>query len=226
MLNRPLDLLPVLKSRHGNFSEKFVYPAIRGFAANLTKGQIIAFSQDLDVKQIEFDAPVYPHLDTSQQWFGTAKARTDFGVDGNADGLATYSAGDMVIAVLDTGIDTGHVDLDGGKVIAWHDFTPNNQQTPYDETGPCSGHGTHVSSIAAGEGQGNADFKGVAPGAALVGLKVLRQQGNGCPGQTSWVDAALQWLIDNKTTYGIEVANMSLGGGGTGGGAGAAAPVS
>src|SRR3989344_3698821 len=44
MLNVPLDLLPTLKSRHGDFEEKFTYSSINGFATNLTKGQIIAFS--------------------------------------------------------------------------------------------------------------------------------------------------------------------------------------
>lgn len=213
MLNKPLvETSPsALKSKHGDFEEKFTYPSINGFATNLTKGQIIAFASDADVKQVEFDAPVYPHLDTSQQWFGTTKARADFGVDGNADGSASYSKDDIVIAVLDTGIDPGHVDLGPGKIIAWKDFTPNNQGSPYDQTGPCSGHGTHVSSIAAGEGDGDANFKGVAPGAALIGLKVLRRSGSSCSGDTSWVNAAVQWLIDNKTTYGIEVGNMSLG---------------
>jgi len=212
MAEKPLDeILPTLKTRHGEFSETFTYPSINGFATNLTKGQIIAFSTDPDIKQIEFDAPVFPHLDTSQQWFGTAKARTDFGVDGNADGAASYSKDDIVVAILDTGIDPNHVDLDGGKIIAWKDFTPANQPNPYDETGSCSGHGTHVSSIATGEGNGDANFKGVAPGAALIGLKVLRVQGTSCTGQTAWVDAAIQWLITNKTTYGIEIGNMSLG---------------
>lgn len=211
LLNEQLDLLPALKGRNGDFQESFTYPSINGFATNLTKGQIIAFGKDLDVKQIEFDAPFYPHLDTSQQWFGTAKARGDFGVDGNADGSPSYSSGDIVIGILDSGIDPGHVDLDAGKIIAWRDFTPNNGQTPYDEGGACSGHGTHVASIAAGEGQANANFKGVAPGAALIGLKVLRIQGSNCVGQTSWVNAAIQWLIDNKATFGIEVGNMSLG---------------
>ena len=196
----------------GNFAITHQYSSISGIAATLTKGQIMALSQLPFVKQVEHDALVYPHLDTAQQWFGTTKARADFGVDGNADGLAAYSAADIVVAILDTGIDTGHLDLDGGKVIAWQDFTtPNPQQTPYDELGACAGHGTHVSSIAAGEGNGNPAFKGVAPGAALVGLKVLRRQGNNCVGQTSWIDAAIQWIIDNKNTYGIEVANMSLG---------------
>jgi len=216
LLDGSLDLLPDIKNRHGNFDETYTYPAINGFAANLTKGQIIALSQDLDVKQIEHDAMAYPHLGTAQEWFGTAKARTDFSVDGNADGLATYSKDDIVIAILDTGIDPGHVDLDGGKIIAWRDATINDDQSgPYDELGDCSGHGTHVSSIAAGEGDGDATLKGVAPGAALVGVKVLSLRkfrgSNICTAATSEIVSGVQWIIDNKTTYGINVANMSLG---------------
>ena len=53
----------------------------------------------------------------------------------------------MVIAVIDTGIDAEHVDLDGGKVIGWYDAL-NGKANPYDD----EGHGTHVSSIAAGTG--------------------------------------------------------------------------
>ena len=68
LLNTPLDLLPSLKGRYGDFSEKYTYSSINGFATNLTKGQIIAFSKDSDVKQVEFDALVYPHLDNAQQW--------------------------------------------------------------------------------------------------------------------------------------------------------------
>lgn len=218
MAERPLEeILPALKSRHGDFSEKFIYPAINGFATTLNKGQIVAFSGDADIKQIEFDAPVYPHLDTSQQWFGTTKARADFGVDGNADGSAGYSKDDIVIAVLDTGIDPNHVDLGPNKIIAWRDATVNNNQSgPYDELGDCRGHGTHVSSIAAGEGQANPAYKGVAPGAALVGIKVLSNrsvpgQGIICTAATSEIVSGVQWMIDNKATYGIKIGNMSLG---------------
>lgn len=217
MAEKPLDeILPILKSRHGDFSEKFTYSSINGFATTLTRGQIIALASDLDVKQIEFDALAFPHLDTSQQWFGTTKARADFGVDGNADGSASYSKNDIVIAILDTGIDPNHVDLDGGKIIAWRDATINNNQSgPYDELDDCGGHGTHVSSIAAGEGQADANFKGVAPGAALVGIKVLSnrsvQGAIRCTAATSEIVSGVQWMIDNKATYGIEAGNMSLG---------------
>src|SRR3989344_2114501 len=218
MLNKPIEEASpsALKSKHGDFEEKFTYPSINGFATNLAKSQIIAFSADADIKQIEFDAPVYPHLDTSQQWFGTTKARGDFGVDGNADGAASYSKNDVVIAILDTGIDPNHVDLDGGKIIAWRDATINNDQSgPYDELDDCSGHGTHVAVIAAGEGQADANFKGVAPGAALVGIKVLSNrfvQGQIlCTAATSEIVSGVQWMIDNRVTYGIKIGNMSLG---------------
>lgn len=204
------NLFERAKSSIGNFSIKYQYSSISGIAATLTKGQIIALSKIPFVKQIEEDAVVVPFLDKATYWFGVQKARTDFGLDGNMDGSPSYSKDDIVIAVIDTGIDPNHVDLDGGKIIGWKDIALG-QLNPYDELGACGGHGTHVSSIIAGEGQGNSLYKGVAPGAALVGVKVLKKQGNNCVGSSSNVIAGVQWVIDNKATYGIKVFNMSIG---------------
>ena len=199
-----------IKGKIGDFSIKYQYPSISGIATTLTKGQITALSKIPFLKQIEYDAEVIPFLDKANYWFGTQKARTDFGLDGNMDGSSTYSKNDIVIAVIDTGIDPNHVDLDGGKIIGWKDFA-TGQINPYDEVLGCGGHGTHVSSIAAGEGQGNSLYKGVAPGAALVGVKVLKRRGQDCVGTTADVNAGVQWVIDNKATYGIEIFNMSVG---------------
>ena len=206
LLEQPVttDSINGLQSGIGQFDIEFEYDSVDGFAANLTKGQILALSQLDQVAQIEADLPVELFLDTSTLWFGVQKARTDFGVDGNADGADTYSKDDIVIAVLDTGIDAAHVDLNGGKVVAWADFTSGGCGSPCDP----HGHGTHVSSIATGEGEGNALYQGVAPGAALVGVRVLNQYGIGYP---SGINAGLQWVIDNKDTYGIRIINMSLG---------------
>lgn len=187
------------------------FPSINAYSTKLTKSQIQALAKDPTIKLIEDDAIVYPFLDSSNSTFGTTQARTDFSLDGNADGLSTYSPDDLVIAIIDTGLDPNHLDLDADKIIAWQDFTASPSATPYDETGPCVGHGTHVGSIAAGEGQANPNYQGVAPGAGLIGLKVLGITDLGCSGSTSQVNAALQWLISNKTAYGIEVANLSLG---------------
>lgn len=193
-----------LARKIGPFSPKYKYSNVPAMAVILTKAQIQALAKETEVKQIEYDGQVRAFLDTSTYWFGVKKARTDFGVTGNTDGLPTYSKDDIVIAVIDTGIDIGHVDLDGGKVIGWKDITNPTKTTPYDN----NGHGTHVASIAAGEGEGDPAYTGVALGAALVGVKVLGAAGTGT---ISDVDAGIDWVISNKATYGIEVINLSLG---------------
>ena len=161
------------QSAISSFVPTRVFKTIPSIAARLTKSQINKLATSQDVTQIEYDEPV--HLYTSKlanYWYGTQQARTDFHVDGDHDGQpAKYSKHDVTIAVVDTGIDASHVDLNGGKVIGWKDFI-NSKTVPYDD----HGHGTHVSSIATGTGAGNPDYRGVAPGAALVGVKVLIQR--------------------------------------------------
>jgi serine protease AprX len=213
LLQQPLTSanLGFLRQRIGPFQTTFQYPSVSGFAATLTKGQITALAKLDLVAQIEADRPAKLFLDTSTFWFGVQEARTDFLVDGNADGQPTYSENDIVIAVLDTGIDTGHQDLPPSKVLDWVDFhEPVTGPDPACST-PCDphGHGTHVSSTAAGTGAASGGtFKGVAPGAALVGVRVLDVNGDG---SSSTLSAGIQWVIDNKDTYNIRMFNMSLG---------------
>ncbi|MGB7604726.1 MAG: S8 family serine peptidase [Lutisporaceae bacterium] len=194
----------LVKKIIGDTNPKHEYKIIPGMAVELTKGQINAISKLDFVKHVEFDMPVYATLDKATYWYGADKAVTDFGVTGDRNGSATsYSTTDIVVAVIDTGIDAAHVDLDGGKVIAWKDYI-NNLTTPYDD----NGHGTHCSSIVAGTGEGNSLYKGVASGAALVGVKVLDANGSG---SMSNVTAGIDWVVTNKATYGIEVISLSLG---------------
>lgn len=194
----------VLQNRVASFSADMVYKNIPAIATKLTKKQIEAVASLPEVKQIEYDEPVHATMQTANHWSGTEKARADFGITGDRDGNQnSYSKDDVVIAVIDTGIDANHVDLSGGKVIGWRDFV-NNRTSPYDD----QGHGTHVAGIAAGSGAGNAAYKGVAPGAALVGIKVLDRNGSGT---MSNVIAGIDWAISNKDTYGIDIINMSLG---------------
>jgi serine protease AprX len=196
-----------LKGLAGGFPVRYAYNVIPGFAADLTSRQIAALARDATVHQVEYDAEVHADRWSDNAWFGTAKARTDFLVSGDRDGdTVEYTKDDVVITILDTGIDTLHMDLDGGKVIAWKDFV-NNQPAPYDD----NGHGTHCASIAAGTGDGfppNRSYAGVAPGAALVGVKVLNSAGSG---STSTVIAGINWVVANKATYNIRVLSISLG---------------
>ena len=82
------------------------------------------------------------------------------------------------IAILDSGIDQEHkafLDKSNGvRILLSQDFTGEGRtDDPY-------GHGTHVASIAAGNGRiSNAEYIGVAPNSNIINLRVLNSQGAG-----------------------------------------------
>jgi subtilisin family serine protease len=115
---------------------------------------------------------------------------------------AGYDGKGVKIAVLDTGVDATHPDLKG-QVIGAKNFTTSP------DTSDKVGHGTHVSSIAAGTGaKSGGKYKGVAPGAKILNGKVLDDGGFG---SDSEVLAGIEWAA----AEGADVVNMSLGGGDT-----------
>ena len=191
----------------GSFAVTDRFRVVDAFVATLTSGQVRALARRPDVERVEANSPVRALNDGAQASFGVAKARTDAPqLDGDADGSReAYTAGDLVAAVIDTGVDAGHLDLDDGKVLAFKDFV-NGRTVPYDD----NGHGTHVAATIAGDGEARADrlHRGVAPDAALVGVKVLDAKGGGTMAD---VTAAIDWVVANKDVYGIEVVNLSLG---------------
>jgi serine protease AprX len=177
----------------------------RSVAARLTAGEIRRLAASDAVESIEMNAICTTGRDTSQSSFGVTKARMDFGYTGNADGNAnTFSAADIVIAIVDTGLDPQHPDLANNKVIASADFI-NNRTGAYDD----NGHGTHCGSIAAGALNmvGTQLVGGVAPGAALVSVKVLNAQGSGTFDQ---IVAGIDWCIQNRQQFGIEILSLSV----------------
>ncbi len=120
----------------------------------------------------------------------------------SADGSSSYSKNDIVIAVLDSGINSNHEDLDGGKVLTEVNLVNPN---PGDE----NGHGTSMASIIAGTGDANYQYRGVAPGAALVSVKILGPSGTGS--ESDAIDG-MNWVAQYKNTYGIEIVSCSFGG--------------
>jgi serine protease AprX len=103
------------------------------------------------------------------------------------------------IAVVDSGIDPGTADV-AGRIVNQVTITQSANNSP----GDGRGHGTLVASLAAGNADGRA---GAAPGAKLVSLDVLDDQGMA---QTSDVIAAADWIYQHKDDDGIRVANFSL----------------
>ena len=85
------------------------------------------------------------------------------------------------IAILDSGVDISHKAFLGNddrlRVVVNKDFTGEGRtDDPY-------GHGTHVASIAAGNGRiSNGKYLGIAPNASILNLRVLDRQGMLAPG--------------------------------------------
>lgn len=105
------------------------------------------------------------------------------------------------VAVLDTGVDYTHTDLDGNWA-GGYDFI-NADNDPMDDS--TSGHGTHCAGIIAAERGNDAGVIGVAPQAQLYGVKILDASGYG---DYSTIIQGLQWCVNNN----IQIASMSLGG--------------
>ncbi|MEV6286881.1 S8 family serine peptidase [Kribbella sp. NPDC051770] len=109
------------------------------------------------------------------------------------------------VAVLDTGVDLQHPDLDD-RVVDSTSFVPELDVTDR------HGHGTHVASTIAGTGEASGGTeRGVAPGARLHIGKVLDNEGSG---QESWIIAGMEWAARDQHA---KVVSMSLGGGPTDG---------
>ncbi|MGW2223988.1 S8 family serine peptidase [Streptomyces formicae] len=104
------------------------------------------------------------------------------------------------VAVLDTGVDTGHPDLKG-RVSETKSFIPG------EEVADRNGHGTHVTSTVGGSGAASdgGKEKGVAPGATLAVGKVLSDEGFG---SESEIIAGMEWAAKDVDA---KVVSMSLG---------------
>ena len=137
-------------------------------------------------------------------------ARTQTGYDGSG----------VTVAVIDTGIDGMHVGLDDmdddnstndPKIIGFYDPVNNPDKTngtevfPYDD----QGHGSHCAGTVAGTGAPTYEHPGMAPGAFLVGVKVLDAGGSG---SFAVEMAGMQWTVDKRYEFNIRAASMSLGG--------------
>lgn len=127
---------------------------------------------------------------------------TDFLWVNQARNAFNVSGAGMTVAVLDTGLNTAHVDF-AGRILAQVNFTPDNNGDP-NNAADGNGHGTNVGGIIVANGK----HTGIAPGASIIPIKVLP---NSTSGDFAWIDKALQWVIDNRSTHNITAVCMSLG---------------
>lgn len=114
-----------------------------------------------------------------------------------------FKGKDTVIAVIDTGCDTSHPDLEG-RVIASRNFTDDDNGDPEKIT-DYNGHGTHVAGTIVAI-NAESGVIGVSPEAKLLILKALA--GEEGSGSYEWVTSAIEYAVSQK----VDIITMSLGG--------------
>jgi serine protease AprX len=207
-----------------------VLGSINAIVANVTYGNLTNIAADPNVKYISPDRPL-----AARQQAGAipGAAYTSEPINAPAVWQRGYKGTNIGIAVIDSGItpvpdlaansfslSLGIVSqlLSGGKEappyavgrIVYSQNFVQGQSDAYDHYG----HGTMVAGLIAGNGarsSGSNDyrtFRGAAPNASLINLRVLDQNG---AGTDSAVISAIDQAISLKSAYNIRVINLSVG---------------
>ncbi len=187
---------------------------LQGVEAGALKAALAA---EGELFRAEEDILIEPDVDISAASI-RAHASTLFSPE-TAEDLGVTGAG-VNIAVLDSGVDDEHVAFTGKFVAGFNAFVDNpaalgSQSNPDDDLSFGSiFHGTHTAGVALGS---DASFRGVAPGAKLIDVKVLNSLGQGSSGSLL---AGIQWCINNRNHawagesaehHGIDILSFSLG---------------
>jgi len=147
---------------------------------------------------VSLDRVVVGAMERTGATIGATAVRQTLGYDGSGVG----------VAIIDSGVAPAHDDLadpatGAQRVDAFVDLV-NGQTSSYDDYG----HGTHVAGIIGGTGFDSGGARtDIAPGARLIVLKVLDDQGRG---HISDVIAALDYVVANKNALNIRVVNLSV----------------
>lgn len=205
---QPGDVALDHSRRHGLTVSHVYENALRGYSATIPdQNSVKALAADARVAYMEPDGVMNVNTGTSGKGGGQAAPKPPqvlpWGIDRIDTDLSSTLAGDGVgvlagirAYVIDTGI-AGHSDLS----LAGHVNFAGGKNSD------CNGHGTHVAGTVAAR-DNTIDVVGAAPGAPLIGVKVL---GCGGTGSTSGVIAGVDWVTANAVLP--AVANLSLGGG-------------
>jgi subtilisin family serine protease len=195
-VNEPAQVAEGIEGRQEDLEVGYVYSeTIEGFSAQIPDDSVDEVRNNPRVDYVERDRIMRTTAQTTP--WGVRRIGADASSGNVGEGVNIYH--------IDTGIDKRHPDLDD-NVVRHVSFQGNKNRD-------CDGHGTHVAGILAAEDNAR-NVVGVAPGASLIGVKVLGCQGGG---RISKIIKGVEWVTaDAQKTENADtpaVANMSLGGG-------------
>src|SRR3989344_3488914 len=201
-LNENTESLGILPEHLGimpEFEVENKYSLINGFSGEITQEGLDKLKEDERVKNIFINEEKHIFLDSSVPIINAPKVWNL-----SYNGIAIDGSGETV-CMVDTGVNYNHSALGSGlgnKVLGGYDFV-NDDNDPLDD----HGHGTHVSGIV---GSTDSTYRGVAPGAKILSMKVCNAAGS-C--SDADVLAGIERCIQNSSAYNVSVISISLGGG-------------
>jgi subtilisin len=186
--------------RLGITRDRTFHNALHGYSAKLTVGQLAAVRADPDVAAVVPDAVVSMAGQTTprgvRRVFGPLSPIA--GINGADERV------DADVAIVDTGIDGSHPDL---NVVGGHNCSTSDPSA----WGDGNGHGTHVAGTVGALDNG-IGVVGVAPGVRLWAVRILNAAGDGL---VSWYVCGLDWITAQRdpldpTLPLFEAVNMSV----------------
>ncbi|MGW4652231.1 S8 family serine peptidase [Kitasatospora sp. NPDC004289] len=172
--------------------------ALDGFAAELTPAAVRALRADPAVRYVEASATGHADGQAVPNGVSRIQAPANAGLK-VGDGLDQRV--DVDVAVIDTGTDQNHPDLNVVRRVNCVGVDACVENAGIDD----NGHGSNVGGII-GELDNGIGYVGVAPGARLWSVKVLNSQGSG---STEEIVNGIDWVTAHAGE--IEVANISIG---------------
>jgi serine protease AprX len=178
-------------------------PIVNGLVASLDHNGIVSLSNQSNVVYISKDRPLTPFFDNAAP-----------AVNASAAWQSNYTGAGIGVALIDSGVNS-HPDLFTTTLFPTSRVVYNQSFVPGDSSAADAyGHGTHIAGLSAGDGISSTgpffsqNFKGIAPKANIVNLRVLDANGSATD---STVIAAISKAISLKSKYNIRVINLSLG---------------
>ena len=178
-------------------------PIVNGLLVSLDHNGIVSLSNQSNVVYISKDRTLTPFFDNAAP-----------AVNASAAWQSNYTGAGIGVALIDSGVNN-HPDLMTTGLLPLSRVVYNKSFVPGDSSAADAyGHGTHIAGLIAGDGLSSTgpsfsqNFKGIAPGARIVNLRVLNANGSATD---SSVIAAINQAISLKSQYNIRVINLSLG---------------
>ena len=161
---------------------------------------IAALAQREDVEIASYNHIIYASTDPNDTYYSGFQWALPK-IDAPGAWNMTTGSSNVIVAIVDSGLDTSHPEFSGRIVYPRDEIEDDNQ--PQDT---CE-HGTHVTGIIAAQGNNGLGIAGMAWNVKILPVRALSGTKYSCSGTEYDIRDGINWAV----THGAKVINLSLG---------------